>query len=99
MSLRKPERMVQKEKGFKSFCAGLDESCLCVESLCDVGCWLSSIHVLKLICLFSSGSKWESWKCQHGKGNSCFLQFKLEELRFAVLGFFKRCCGLCIKIK
>lgn len=32
MFLRKPRRMVQKTKGFKSFCAGSDESCLCVES-------------------------------------------------------------------
>jgi len=33
MSLRKPGRMVQKERDFKSCCAESDESCLCLESL------------------------------------------------------------------
>lgn len=43
-------------------------------------------------------SEREYHKCENGKANSCFLQFKLEELRLAVLGFLRRCYSLLLRL-
>lgn len=87
--------MVQKEKGFRSFSAGWDESCLCVENLWYWGHWLSSYPCVQAHLSVYIRLKMGYCKCKYGMARSFFLQFKLEKLRFSC--FLKD--AFCTKIK
>lgn len=79
--------------------AGSDESCLCLESLWWGGSLAEQyLHSEVPLSVHIRHSEWEYHKCKHGKANSCFLQFRLEDLRFAVLGFLRRCYSLLLRL-